>query len=277
MKVFGIDFTSAPSKRKPITCADCTLENGYLHLNGINNLETFEKFDEFLANGTDWIAGMDFPFGQPGKLIENLEWPLSWEGYISKIDEMELQEFVDIINEYRQPRQKGDKHHLRDTDKMAKSCSPMMLFGVPVGKMFFQGAPRLLKSGVSILPCHRNGSKRIVVEAYPKLVARKLISTQKYKNDIKKKQTSQLRDARHKIVEKLKSGLIRPYYGFGVILKENFAAKIIDDPMGDSLDALLCAIQAGWAYEQREQGYGIPKGFELEGWIVDPDLSTDSQ
>lgn len=27
MKVYGIDFTSAPSNRKPITYADCTLEN----------------------------------------------------------------------------------------------------------------------------------------------------------------------------------------------------------------------------------------------------------
>lgn len=51
MKVYGIDFTSAPSHRKPITCADCTLENGFLHLNDLKNLETFDQFDEFLAKG----------------------------------------------------------------------------------------------------------------------------------------------------------------------------------------------------------------------------------
>jgi hypothetical protein len=73
-------------------------------------------------------------------------------------------------------------------------------------------------------------------------------------------------------VKKLKSGFIRKYYGFDVDLNEDFEAKMIDDPMGDSLDAFLCAIQAGWAYEQREHGYGIPDGFELEGWIVDPEL-----
>lgn len=227
MKVYGIDFTSAPSHRKPITCADCTLENGFLHLNDLKNLETFNQFDEFLANGTEWIAGIDFPFGQPRKLICNLGWPLSWDGY--------------------------------------------------VGKMFFKGAPRMLKSGASILPCHKNGSQRIVVEAYPKLVAKKLISKPQYKNDTKKKQTSQLREAWQEIMKKLKSDSIILNYGFDVELKDDFAVKIIEDPTGDCLDAFLCAIQAGWAYEQRERGYGIPEGFELEGWIVDPELNIISK
>ncbi len=277
MKVYGIDFTSAPSHRKPITCADCTLENGFLHLNDLKNLETFDQFDEFLANGTEWIAGIDFPFGQPRKLICNLGWLLSWDGYVGKIDEMDEQEFMDTMKEYRQPRPKGDKHHFRDTDKIAKSCSPMMLFGVPIGKMFFKGAPRLLKSGASILPCHKNGSNKIVVKAYPKLVAKKLISRPQYKNDTKKKQTSQLREARQEIMKKLKSDSIRLNYGFDVELKDDFAAKIIEDPTGDCLDAFLCAIQAGWAYEQRERGYGITEGFELEGWIVDPELNIISK
>lgn len=277
MKIYGIDFTSAPSHRKPITCADCTLENGFLRLNDIKYLETFDQFDEFLANGTEWIAGMDFPFGQPRKLICNLGWPLSWKDYVGIIDKMGKEKFEGKLKKYRQQRPEGDKHHLRDTDKIAKSCSPMMLSGVPVGKMFFKGAPRLLKSGVSILPCHKNGSQRVVVEAYPKLVAKKLILKPKYKNDIKKKQTSQLRDARQEIVKKLKSGCIRFYYGFDVALKEDFATKIIDDPTGDCLDAFLCAIQAGWAHERRELGYGIPEGCELEGWIVDPELNDKTK
>lgn len=276
MKVYGLDFTSAPSRRKSITCADCTLENGFLHLNELKHMETFEKFDEFLAIGTEWIAGMDFPFGQPRKLISNMGWPLSWKDYVGVIDKMGKQKFEYTLKEYRQPRLKGDKHHFRDTDMIAKSCSPMMLFGVPVGKMFFQGAPRLLKSGVSVLPCHKNGSKKIVVEAYPKLVAKKLISKPHYKNDTKKKQT-QLKNARQEIVKKLKSGCIRFYYGFDVTLNEDFVAKIIDDPTGDCLDALLCAIQAGWAHEHRELGYGIPEGFELEGWIVDPEVNDKAK
>jgi len=86
-----------------------------------------------------------------------------------------------------------------------------------------------------------------------------LIVKPQYKNDTKKKQTSELRDARQEIVNRLKSGCIRSYYGFDLALNEDFEAKIIKDPMGDCLDALLCAIQAGWSYEHREQGYGIPE------------------
>lgn len=37
------------------------------------------------------------------------------------------------------------------------------------------------------------------------------------------------------------------------------------------LDALLCAIQAAWAWTQRDQGFGLPKHVDpLEGWIADP-------
>ena len=44
--------------------------------------------------------------------------------------------------------------------------------------------------------------------------------------------------------------------------------------MGDALDALLCALQAAWAYTQREQGYEILSTCDaLEGCIVDPQLS----
>jgi hypothetical protein len=39
--------------------------------------------------------------------------------------------------------------------------------------------------------------------------------------------------------------------------------------MADNLDAVLCAIQAAWAYTQRDEGYGIPvECSKDEGWIV---------
>ena len=47
----------------------------------------------------------------------------------------------------------------------------------------------------------------------------------------------------------------------------------IQDGSGDQLDGLLCAIQAGWAYTQRDHNYGIPADCDpLEGWIADPVL-----
>ena len=66
------------------------------------------------------------------------------------------------------------------------------------------------------------------------------------------------------------------HYGFSIKLTDELSTQLIEDPTGDNLDALLCAIQAGWSYEQREHAYGIPANCDLlEGWIVDPDLLTD--
>lgn len=60
-------------------------------------------------------------------------------------------------------------------------------------------------------------------------------------------------------------------------LNKDFATKMINDPTADCLDAFLCAIQAGWAYQHREHGYGIPEGFELEGWIINPEEYEKNQ
>jgi hypothetical protein len=45
------------------------------------------------------------------------------------------------------------------------------------------------------------------------------------------------------------------------------------DGSGDSLDAVLCMVQAAWAHQQHERGtasgpYGLPEFDPLEGWIV---------
>jgi hypothetical protein len=46
---------------------------------------------------------------------------------------------------------------------------------------------------------------------------------------------------------------------------------LADDPQADTLDALLCAVQAAWAWTHRERGFGMPEDCDrLEGWIADP-------
>ena len=276
MIVYGIDFTSAPSRRKPITCIESTLDDGLLYVKKLLKITDFDQFEDVLCMDGTWICGIDFPFGQPRKLIQNIGWPLSWEGYVNHISQMEKSEFEDNLKRYREPRPKGDKHHFRITDKKAKSCSPMTLYGIPVGKMFFQGAPRLLKSGASVLPFHSTNTKSTIVEAYPKLVAQKWLGKRSYKSDAKNKQSKDQKIARIELVRGLKSNKLRHHYGFSIELSDELSTVLIGDPTGDNLDALLCAIQAGWSYKQRENAYGIPANCDLlEGWIVDPDLLTN--
>ena len=68
-------------------------------------------------------------------------------------------------------------------------------------------------------------------------------------------------------------------FGFIVKLPPGLARAALDDASGDTLDAILCATEAGWAWTMRASRrapYGIPNGrhptIRTEGWIVDPGL-----
>lgn len=101
------------------------------------------------------------------------------------LKEMSAEILRDATEAYKLPRAPGDKEHLRVTDQLARSKSPQKLYGVPVGKMFYEGAKRLLESPVSILPVRPSDDNRIAIEAYPALVVRRWIGNQSYKSDTK--------------------------------------------------------------------------------------------
>ena len=271
MKIYGFDFTSAPNRNKPITCAVCELQDNFLCIRDCLKLTTFEDFEAFLRSDGPWLAALDFPFGQPRKLISNLGWPETWESYMQIIASMGKNEFEETLKNYREDRPTGDRQHLRVTDVYTGASSPMMLHRVPVGKMFFEGATRLLRSDVSVLPCRPTEDSRIVVEGYPALVARRFIRKRSYKSDERGKQTKDKEEARREIVSGLCSSEIVDWYGLRVELLEEMGKRLVEDAMGDELDAVLCGVQGGWAYMQRDRGYGIPVECErVEGWIVDP-------
>ena len=271
MKIFGIDFSSAPTHKKPITCAACDFHEALLTVNDCLELSSLVEFEDFLHSPGPWIAALDFPFGQPRKLITNLSWPESWEGYVRTIASMGKTWFEETLTRYQASRPPGDKQHLRATDVQARARSPMMLHRVPVGKMFFQGATRLLASDVSVLPCRPTDDSRIVIEGYPALVARKWLGKQSYKSDESSRQTIENSVAREYLMGTLRSPELPANYGVKLNISDVMAKVLNQDSRGDSLDALLCAIQAAWSFTWRDNGYGIPAQCDKdEGWIVDP-------
>jgi hypothetical protein len=273
MKVIGVDFTSTPSRRKPITCALCKYKKRRLTVLGYQDLQSFFEFEELLRRKGKWIAGLDFPFGQSRKLVTDLGWPTAWEDYVSLVGNMSRQQFVDVLEAYKAPREKGDKEHKRITDQLAGSISPQKIYGVPVGKMFFEGAPRLLRSPASIVPLCLRNDKRIIVEAYPALAARRWNKGQGYKSDTRAKQTEAQLRSREDIVSGLVSTGFQDIYGFEVEFSDQDRQRYIDDPKGDQLDALICAVQAAWSWSERKESFGVRKEADLlEGWIVDPEL-----
>jgi hypothetical protein len=85
VKIYGLDFTSAPGRRKPLIVLGCRLEDGSLRIEDSETLTDFSGFEDFLGRPGPWVCGMDFPFGQPGSLVSALGWPGSWEGYVGKV------------------------------------------------------------------------------------------------------------------------------------------------------------------------------------------------
>jgi hypothetical protein len=229
----------------------------------------FQDFEQMLRAPGPWIAGIDFPFGQSRTFIENIGWPKSWPGYVELAYRLGRKGFSETLNRYSADRAYGDKEHKRMTDRAAGSFSPQKLHRPAVGLMFFEGAWRLLDAGVTIPHLHSGDPDRLVVEAYPGVLAARLIGRLKYKDDTPGKQTVEQRSARQEMLKKIVSGDTEDAFGFHV----HASGRLIDDPTGDIIDALLCAMQAGWAWTQREEGYGAPKNVDpLEGWIVDPAL-----
>jgi hypothetical protein len=68
----GVDFSSAPSRRKPITLALGRREGQLVRLDGLRNFETLSDFAADLAQPGPWLCGFDLPFGLPRELVISL-------------------------------------------------------------------------------------------------------------------------------------------------------------------------------------------------------------
>jgi hypothetical protein len=164
----------------------------------------------------------------------------------------------------------GGKFAHRATDGPAGSSPSMKWVNPPVAYMLHAGVPLLLDAGVHLPGLHSGDPRRVALEAYPGLLAREILARRSYKSDDRAKQTPDRLIARKDLVHALEMGQTR----LGLRLKLSHAQRdaLVDDASGDSLDAVLCLLQAAWAQQRQEEGdalYGLPPGFDgLEGWIV---------
>lgn len=264
MRLHGIDFTSAPGRRKPITIASGTLRGDIFMLETLTPLHDFDAFEAWLMQPGPWLGAFDFPFSFPRELIEQLAWPTAWPALIEHVATQSRLSLQTAFRAFCDARPAGNKFAHRATDFPAGSSSPMKWVNPPVAYMLHAGAPRLLAAGVSIPGMHAGDPQRIAMEGYPGMVARS-ITKASYKNDDRAKQTTERRIARERIVEALEQGANR----FGITVDASgHRNALIDDPSGDWLDALLCAVLAAWALQRRGADFGLPPHDALEGWIV---------
>ena len=274
MKTLGVDFTSAPSGHKKIAAAEGRLEGEVLRVWARRDFATLEQFVGLLNEPGPWIAALDFPFGLPAKLVEESRWQKSWLGYVRQCAGMGKQHFVEYLRNYRHPVTQ-ERRLFRETDKLASSRSPMQVDYTPVGRMFFVGAQILAESPCTVVPLRTGRADAgIVVEGYPKLVAMKAVQREAYKSERSSTRRPSEARVRQRILDWLSTNEVRQHYGFTVAVADTVARDCLDEVRGDSLDAVLCAVQAAWAWTKRRERYGVPnlaRSLEnLEGWIVDP-------
>jgi len=99
MKVPGIDFTSRPRRGKPLTCIVAELVGDLLRVEALKESPSFESFESTLMQPVPWIAGIDFPFGQSRRFIENIGWPTSWPEYVGHVATMDRPTFRRLLDD----------------------------------------------------------------------------------------------------------------------------------------------------------------------------------
>ncbi len=260
----GVDFTSAPRSRKGITIASGTLDGDTFRLQGLLTLSDFPAFVAWLDRPGPWLGGFDFPFSLSRDLVTLLGWPTDWPALIRHYASLTRAELRETFKAVCDARPAGSKFLHRATDLVAGSSSSMKWVNPPVAYMLHAGAPLLLQANVTIPGMHAGDPQRLALEAYPGLVARS-ITRASYKNDTVAMQTPERRAARLEIVKAVEGG----NYPHQVKLDAGRHRKaLLDDGSGDLLDAVLCALLAGWAWQRRDENYGLPPHDPLEGWIV---------
>ena len=271
--VLGVDFTSAPRPRKPITIAVGRLHAGRLHLLGLETAGSFAEFDRLLARPGPWIGGFDFPFGLPRILVEHLGWPHApaagegaWARLVRHLESMPRAQMVQAFRGWCDAHPPGAKFAHRATDRLAGSSPSMKWVNPPVAFMLQAGAPRLLAAGVTVPGLQAGDPARIALEAYPGLLARAVLARTSYKSDTRAGRTPERALARARLVQAMQDGAL---LGIPVLFPDALRDACEGDPKGDLLDAALCALQAAWAQQRRDEGFGLPAAIDpVEGWIV---------
>jgi hypothetical protein len=261
----GIDFTSAPSRRKPIVVALGRREGDAVVLERFESHTQFDSFARWLQTPGPWLGVFDLPFGLPRELVLALGWPTEWHVLMRHYAALSRAEIRATFAAFCAARPVGGKFAHRGTDGPAGSSPSMKWVNPPVAYMLHAGVPLLLDAGVHLPGLHGGDPKRVALEGYPGLLARELIGSRSYKSDTPAKQTPEREAARRELVGALAQG--RSRLRLRLMLTREQRDALVDEPMGDRLDAALCLVQAAWAAGQ--PNHGLPLDADpVEGWIV---------
>lgn len=276
--LLGCDFSSAPNRKKQIVLAFGRLSGNVVQLLKMELFSDLSSWQEHLTS-THWVGAFDLPFGLPRPLVETTGWPTDWLASMRHFAGQDRAALRQAFKAYCDAQPVGSKFAHRATDAPAGASPSMKWVNPPVAWMMHAGVPRLLATGAHF-PAHGHVNPetlasgvpaRVALEGYPGLLARELLGGHRsYKSDDAARQTPERWVARKDMLTALEQGRTR----LGVRLKLSAAQadKLLADATGDCLDAVLCLVQAAWAWQAHSQehpNWGLPESIDpLEGWIL---------
>lgn len=305
--LLGLDFSCAPSPRKPLTLAWGRRAGAVVKLDKVDEIPTLAGLEQVLANTRGVLAACDFPFGLPRPFVQALcahppkdfpaehlaslrlamqqapgPGPTAADTLITALhahcqDRAGFQRLVDGWGQtWDLQRGEGSKLLHRPTDTAVPgigSTSPLQTRYVPVGKMYFEGLHRLVQADFTLPGLRQGRPDALAFEAYPGFLSGEVLGRRSYKSDQSapaEQQQARL-IARMDLVDALEQGRTR----LDLRLKLSPAQRdfIVADAKGDRLDAALCLVQAAWAQREGEResphSWGLPKAVDpIEGWIL---------
>ncbi|MDP3324425.1 MAG: DUF429 domain-containing protein, partial [Hydrogenophaga sp.] len=201
--LLGCDFTSAPSRRKPITLAVGHADRGRVVLDRMERFESLDAWAERLKAPGAWVGGFDLPFGLPRELVVALGWPTGWRACMTHCASLSRDDIRAAFAAFCDARPVGGKFAHRATDGPAGSSPSMKWVNPPVAFMLHAGVPRLIDSGATLPGLHDGDPARIALEAYPGLLARSVLGNTSYKSDDRARQTPERLIARTTLINAL--------------------------------------------------------------------------
>ncbi len=253
--LIGCDFSSRPDHRKPIVIARGRLQDpSTVVLDSIDTLNSPQAFAQWLVREPQWLGAFDFPFGLPRELVIAQAWPTVWVDTMRLYASLSRADIRDRFAAFCARRPVGGKFAHRATDRWAGSSPSMKWVNPPVAFMLHAGVPALIDAGVCLPGLHpgdpddvdaQGRPRRVGLEAYPGF--------------------------KSTLVNALENGQAPLLQGEGLRLKLTHAQRdaLADDASGDTLDAVLCLLQAAWGARQGWPDFGLPMPIDpLEGWIV---------
>ena len=267
--LLGCDFSSSPTRRKPIVLAWGRCQGARVHLDRLQRCDSLTEWGQVMAQEAEWVGGFDLPFGLPRALVAHLNWPQTWRACMDHYASLDRAQIRATFKAFCDARPVGQKFAHRATDGPAGSSPSMKWVNPPVAFMLHAGVPVLIQAGVHFPGLHAGDTRRVALEAYPGLLARAVLGGRSYKSDDRAKQTPERLIARKDLIHTMEMGQALE---MRLVLSHAQRDALVQDASGDSLDAVLCLMQAAWAAQRRAQGdalCGLPAQLDpLEGWIV---------